>query len=149
MFKVLMLNGPNLNLLGIREPEHYGCMTLAQIEQAANQQAVNAGYELDHFQSNSEAQLIQRIHQCLEGDVDFILFNPAAFTHTSIALRDALLAVAIPFIEIHLSDPKTREAFRHDSFFSDIAVEVFSGLGVDSYTQALTAAMNWLQSNRA
>ena len=149
MSRILLLNGPNLNLLGTREPEHYGASTLAQIETKAKTQAEQAGLELNSFQSNSEFELIEKIHHCLNKDnaVDFILFNPAAFTHTSVALRDALLAVAIPFIEIHLSDPKSRESFRHQSFFSDVAIDVFSGFGAESYTKAVTAAVAWLKSH--
>ncbi len=147
MSKILLLNGPNLNLLGIREPDHYGVSTLTEIEQAAKEQASIAGMELDCFQSNSEAELIDRIHQCLSTGVNFILFNPAAFTHTSVALRDALLAVAIPFIEIHLSEPNTREEFRHHSFFSDIAKQVVSGLGAKSYTEALKQAISMMRND--
>jgi len=148
MSRILLLNGPNLNLLGTREPEHYGASTLAEIEVKAKSQAESAGFELQSFQSNSESKLIEKIHQCLDEETaaDFILFNPAAFTHTSVALRDALLAVAIPFIEIHLSDPKSREEFRHHSFFSDVAIQVFSGYGADSYTKAVIAAVDWLKA---
>ncbi len=148
MSVILLLNGPNLNLLGNREPQHYGAATLMEIEEAAKIQAENGGYNLVCFQSNSESALINRIHQAINEDVVFILFNPAAYTHTSVALRDALLAVEIPFIEIHLSDPKTRETFRHHSFFSDVAVDVFSGMGPDSYTKAIDAALFWLKQNK-
>jgi 3-dehydroquinate dehydratase-2 len=147
MSKILLLNGPNLNLLGIREPQLYGVSTLAEIEASARVQTEQAGFEFSSFQSNSEAELIEQIHHCLEEETaaDIILFNPAAFTHTSVALRDALLAVAIPFIEIHLSDLKSREAFRQHSFFSDIALEIYSGYGAESYTKAIKAAVAWLQ----
>ena len=142
--KFLLINGPNLNLLGKREPQHYGRITLADIEQQLESQAKDAGYMLHCFQSNAEYQLIERIHQAAEEDVSFIIFNPAAFTHTSVALRDALKGVAIPFIEIHLSNIHGREAFRQHSYFSDIASGVISGLGALGYQLALTAAIEKL-----
>lgn len=141
MSKILLLNGPNLNLLGQREPGHYGVDSLPAIEQRLTEQARAQDAHLACLQSNSEAALIERIHEAAEEGVDFILFNPAAYTHTSIALRDALLAVDIPFIEIHLSIVQAREHFRHHSYFSDIAVGVISGLGPLGYELALTAAL--------
>ena len=137
---ILVLNGPNLNLLGLREPEHYGSETLAQINTHLAQSAKELKLEIDFYQSNSEADLIETIHQSLN-QVDFIIFNPAGFTHTSIALRDALIGVKIPFIEVHLSNIHAREAFRKTSYFSDIAVGVISGLGSLGYELALQAAI--------
>ncbi len=139
MAHLLLLNGPNLNLLGTREPEVYGAQTLPDIEQALAEDAAGLGHRLSTFQSNHEGALIDRIHTA-RGEIDFILINPAAYTHTSVALRDALLAVAIPFIEIHLSNVHAREAFRHHSYFSDIAHGVIVGLGVAGYHFALHAA---------
>jgi len=147
MATILLLHGPNLNLIGRREPEIYGKITLANINQQLQSQAEAAGHQLVHLQSNSEHELIERIHQAGREGVDFILFNPAAFTHTSIALRDALLAVAIPFIELHLSNVHQREAFRQQSFFSDIALGVIGGFGAGSYRLALTAALEVLAKN--
>ncbi|MGW1443329.1 type II 3-dehydroquinate dehydratase [Serratia rhizosphaerae] len=140
---ILLLNGPNLNLLGTREPEKYGSTTLAEIVNGLENQASALGVALSHLQSNAEHVLIDRIHQA-RGNTDFILINPAAFTHTSVALRDALLAVQIPFIEIHLSNVHAREPFRHHSYLSDIAVGVICGLGAEGYTFALQAAVNRL-----
>jgi len=148
MATILLLHGPNLNLIGRREPEIYGKITLVSINQELQKQAEAAGHQLVHLQSNSEHELIERIHQAGREGVDFILFNPAAFTHTSIALRDALLAVAIPFIELHLSNVHQREAFRHQSFFSDIALGVICGFGAGSYRLALTAALEILAQNK-
>lgn len=142
-FDILLLNGPNLNLLGTREPETYGSTTLNDIVKGLEQQAAAANVTLSHLQSNAEHLLIDRIHQA-RGNTDFILINPAAFTHTSVALRDALLAVQIPFIEIHLSNVHARETFRHHSYLSDIAVGVICGLGADGYHFALQAAVNRL-----
>ncbi len=142
-FHILLLNGPNLNLLGTREPEKYGHDTLSDIVSKLESQAQTLGVSLSHLQSNAEHLLIDRIHQA-RGNVDFILINPAAFTHTSVALRDALLAVQIPFIEIHLSNVHAREAFRHHSYLSDIAVGVICGLGADGYEFALQAAVRRL-----
>ena len=144
MGKLLLLNGPNLNRLGTREPQTYGQHTLVEIEQMLIAQANAQGHELSCFQSNAEHALIERIHQAGDQACDFILFNPAAFTHTSVALRDALLAVAVPFIEIHLSNVHAREAFRHRSYLSDIAAGVISGLGVHGYELALNAALRQL-----
>ncbi len=140
MSHLLLLNGPNLNLLGLREPGIYGQVTLDQLHERLTQQAAELGHRLTTFQSNSEADLIARIHQAPAGHVGFILFNPAGFTHTSVALRDALLAVKIPFIEVHLSNVHARESFRHHSYFSDIAVGVITGLGAVGYELALRAA---------
>lgn len=141
MSTILVLHGPNLNLLGTREPEVYGHETLTDINERLHNQAAEAGHHLLHLQSNAEYELIERIHEARSEGVDFILFNPAAFTHTSIALRDALLAVGIPFIEVHLSNVHGREAFRHHSYFSDIADGVICGLGSLGYQLALTAAL--------
>jgi len=140
MAHLLLLNGPNLNLLGLREPGIYGQVTLDQLHERLTQQAAELGHRLTTFQSNSEADLIARIHQAPAGHVGFIVFNPAGFTHTSVALRDALLAVKIPFIEVHLSNVHARESFRHHSYFSDIAVGVITGLGAVGYELALRAA---------
>jgi 3-dehydroquinate dehydratase-2 len=142
----LVLQGPNLNLLGTREPETYGSVTLTDIHASLVTQASTAGHQLTTFQSNVEGELIDRIQAAAKDGTDFILFNPAAFTHTSVALRDALLAVGIPFIEIHLSNIHRREAFRHHSYFSDIAEGVIAGLGHDGYGLALTAAINRIDS---
>lgn len=142
MRKILTLHGPNLNLLGTREPGHYGNDTLAVIDKRLVEQAKSAGAELNHFQSNSEAALIERVHTAQTESIDFIIINPAAFTHTSVALRDALLAVAIPFVEVHLSNVYARDEFRHHSFFSDIAVGVISGLGARGYEFALQVALD-------
>ena len=146
MANILVLNGPNLNLLGTREPGHYGNQTLAEIEERLKRLAQAAGHDLACFQSNAEFQLIDRIHQAGGEKVDFILINPAAFTHTSIALRDALLGVDIPFIEVHLSNVFAREPFRHHSYLSDVAVGVISGLGPTGYQLALQAALERLDA---
>lgn len=138
---LLLLNGPNLNLLGTREPEIYGATTLADIESRLQDRARVAGVTLATFQSNAEAELVERVQQAGRDGVDFILINPAAFTHTSVALRDALAAVAIPFVEIHLSNVFARESFRHKSYFSDIAVGIISGLGPLGYELALDFAL--------
>ncbi|EEY98001.1 3-dehydroquinate dehydratase II [Vibrio sp. RC586] len=143
--RILVLNGPNLNLLGLREPAHYGSQTLEQIVSTLRDQAQNAGIELEHLQSNREYELIEAIHQAF-GKVDFIIINPAAFTHTSVALRDALLGVAIPFIEVHLSNVHAREPFRHHSYLSDKAQGVICGLGAQGYEFALSAAIRALQA---
>ena len=145
MAKILVLNGPNLNLLGTREPEHYGNQSLDDVIQALTSQASSLGHQLQHLQSNAEHELVDRVHDASRSEVEFILINPAAFTHTSVALRDALLGVAIPFIEIHLSNVHAREAFREDSYFSDIAAGVISGLGAQGYDLALQAADHHLQ----
>jgi len=147
MARLLLLNGPNLNLLGRREPHLYGATTLADIEQAVATAAQAAGHQLDAFQTNSEAALVDRIQQAA-GNTDFILLNPGALTHTSVALRDALLAVAIPFIEIHLSNVYAREEFRRHSYVSDVAVGVITGLGALGYQLALQAACERLPRPR-
>ena len=146
MAKLLVLHGPNLNLLGTREPEVYGRTTLAQINASLAEQASAAGHALESLQSNAEHDLVNRVQSARSDGTDFILINPAAFTHTSVALRDALAAVAIPFIEIHLSNPHSREAFRHHSYFSDLAVGVVCGFGADSYRYALEAALKRLSA---
>ncbi|MDP4597506.1 MAG: type II 3-dehydroquinate dehydratase [Pseudomonadales bacterium] len=142
MAKILVLNGPNLNLLGQREPDVYGHTTLASIEAGLVNQGLAAKHEIMTLQSNAEHVLVDRIHQARQEGVAFILINPGAFTHTSIALRDALLAVAIPFIEIHLSNVHAREAFRQHSYLSDVAVGVITGMGAQGYDLALQAAMS-------
>jgi len=144
-FRILVLNGPNLNLLGLREPAHYGSQTLDQIISSLTEQAKTQDVELFHLQSNREYELIEAIHSAYQ-DIDFIIINPAAFTHTSVALRDALLGVAIPFIEVHLSNVHAREPFRHHSYLSDKAEGVICGLGAQGYQFALTAAIHKLQS---
>jgi len=140
---ILLLNGPNLNLLGTREPEKYGDVTLDQIVSDLSHQADQLNVRLSHMQSNAEFQLIDRIHEA-KGNVDYILINPAAFTHTSVALRDALLAVNIPFIEVHLSNVHGREPFRHHSYFSNVSAGVICGLGADGYSWALQTAVKRL-----
>ncbi|BFM10253.1 type II 3-dehydroquinate dehydratase [Simiduia litorea] len=144
MATILVLHGPNLNLLGSREPEVYGATTLADINQRLTERCLNDGHHLQALQSNAEYELIDRIHDAKREGINFIIFNPAAFTHTSIALRDALLAVEIPFIEVHLSNVYKRESFRHHSYFSDVAVGVICGLGAQGYELALDAALNQL-----
>lgn len=148
MSKLLLLNGPNLNRLGSREPETYGRTTLKDIEQRLLDLCSARGHHLDCLQSNSESTLIERVHAAADEHCDFILINPAALTHTSIALRDALLASAIPFIEIHLSNVHAREAFRHHSYLSDVAQGVICGLGAHGYELALEAALRQLESAR-
>ncbi|MEH6415813.1 type II 3-dehydroquinate dehydratase [Pseudomonas sp. CGJS7] len=144
MAKLLVLHGPNLNLLGTREPEVYGRTTLAEIDADLSERAQAAGHALDSLQSNAEHVLVDRIQAARTDGTALILINPAAFTHTSVAIRDALAAVAIPFIEIHLSNPHTREDFRRHSYFSDLAVGVVCGFGADSYRYALQAAIKRL-----
>jgi len=144
MANILVLNGPNLNLLGTREPEKYGKVTLDQINERLQKQLSGSNHTLVSFQSNAEYQLIERIHAARGEGVAFIIFNPAAFTHTSVALRDALLAVSIPFIEVHLSNIHQREPFRHHSYFSDVAEGIIAGLGPKGYELALTAALEKL-----
>ncbi|HTR00797.1 MAG TPA: type II 3-dehydroquinate dehydratase [Candidatus Acidoferrum sp.] len=141
MAKILVLNGPNLNLLGTREPEVYGKLTLPDIEAKLKKIAAESQHDLQFMQSNAESSLIERIHQAKAEGVNFILINPAAFTHTSVALRDALLGVKIPFIEVHLSNVHARESFRHHSYFSDVAVGTIVGLGAQGYELALQAAI--------
>lgn len=144
MANLLVLNGPNLNLLGTREPGHYGTDNLEQIEQRLIEQAKAAEHRLESFQSNAEHELVERIHRARDEAVDWIILNPAAFTHTSIAIRDALAGVAIPFIEVHLSNVHARESFRRHSYFSDIASGVISGLGAHGYELALAAVIRRL-----
>jgi len=144
MARLLLLNGPNLNLLGTREPGSYGADTLASIEGRLAELAREAGHEVLAFQSNAEAELIGQIHGAGQAGIAFLIFNPGAFTHTSIALRDALLAVRLPFVEVHLSNTHAREPFRHHSYFSDIAAGVISGLGAFGYELAMRAAIKRL-----
>ena len=145
MARILVLHGPNLNLLGTREPGVYGAVTLEQINTRLVAQAQQAGHQLHTLQSNAEHQLIDRIHSARDEATDFIIINPAAFTHTSVAIRDALLAVSIPFIEVHLSNVYKREPFRHHSYFSDIAEGVICGLGAEGYALALQAAVHRIE----
>ena len=140
MAQITVLNGPNLNLLGIREPSHYGNKTLVDIQQTLEMQAGLLQHQLRFHQNNAEHEIVELIHQAYHENVDFIIINPAAFTHTSVALRDALLATKIPFIEVHLSNVHAREPFRKHSYFSDIAQGVICGLGATGYELALTAA---------
>ena len=147
MARILVLHGPNLNLLGTREPGVYGAVTLEQINTRLSEQASQAGYQLDALQSNAEHVLIDRIHAAREDGTRFIIINPAAFTHTSVAIRDALLAVSIPFIEVHLSNVHKREPFRHHSYFSDVAEGVICGLGAEGYALALQAAVHRIEQN--
>jgi 3-dehydroquinate dehydratase-2 len=144
MSTILLINGPNLNLLGSREPDVYGETTLKDIEARSSALAAKLGHELECCQSNAEHELIERIQQAGEEGVEFIIINPGAFTHTSVALRDALLAVGIPFIEIHLSNTFAREKFRHESYFSDIATACLFGFGAHGYELALQAASRYL-----
>lgn len=148
MANILVLHGPNLNLLGTREPEHYGAKTLADINKDLVEQAKSAGHTLNCLQSNAESELVDAIQNALNLDgskkVDYIIINPAAFTHTSVAMRDALAAVNIPFIEVHLSNVHAREDFRRHSYFSDLAQGVISGLGATGYSLALTSAIQSL-----
>jgi 3-dehydroquinate dehydratase II len=144
MARLLLLNGPNLSLLGSREPELYGTDTLASIEQRSAAVAAQAGHELVAFQSNAEHLLIERVHQAPREGVAFLIINPGAFTHTSIALRDALLAVGLPFIEVHLTNTHAREPFRRHSYFSDIALGCIAGLGAFGYELAVRGAVNHL-----
>ena len=146
MSKLLVLHGPNLNLLGTREPDVYGRTTLAEIDASLAARAQAAGHVLESLQSNAEHELVDRVQAARTDGTAFILINPAAFTHTSVALRDALAAVVIPFIEIHLSNPHTREPFRQHSYFSDKAVGVVCGFGADSYSYALDAALKRLSA---
>ncbi len=148
MASILVLHGPNLNLLGTREPEIYGATTLDEINQELKEAAENAGHHLQFLQSNAEYELIERIHDARQEGINFILINPAAFTHTSVALRDALLGTEIPFIEVHLSNVHARESFRAHSYFSDIAVGVICGLGPQGYRLALDAALTRLDESQ-
>ena len=144
MAQLLVLHGPNLNLLGTREPAVYGHATLAQIDDALKAQAAASGHALECLQSNAEHVLVDRVQAARDDGTAFVLVNPAGLTHTSVALRDALAAVELPFIEIHLSNPHAREPFRQKSYFSDLAVGVVAGFGADSYRYALDAAMSRL-----
>ncbi|MDC9728836.1 MAG: type II 3-dehydroquinate dehydratase [Methyloprofundus sp.] len=148
MAKITILNGPNLNLLGVREPGHYGNKTLADIQQSAESFADNAGHQLNFHQNNAEHEIVEHVHQAFADKVDFIIINPAAFTHTSVAIRDALLATKIPFIEVHLSNVHAREPFRKHSYFSDIAQGVICGLGATGYQLALEAAHQTLLEDK-
>lgn len=139
---ILILHGPNLNLLGAREPEIYGAATLEDINRNLEKLAANAGVKIDFFQHNAESALIDRVQLCMKDGTDFIIINPAAYTHTSIALRDALAAVKLPFIEVHLSNIFSRESFRQHSYFSDLAIGVISGLGFKGYELALQYALD-------
>ena len=141
--RILLLNGPNLNMLGAREPKHYGCISLESIEEKIQTLATQHNVKVECFQTNSEEKLINKIHESFQ-QVDFILINPAAYTHTSVALRDALLAVSIPFVEIHLSNVHKREPFRHHSYFSDVAEGVICGLGAKGYEFAFLFAIDYL-----
>lgn len=139
--RILVLHGPNLNLLGRREPEKYGTTTLTDINTALQARAERAGAVLETFQSNSEAELVDRVQRLLDDPVEFLIINPAAFTHTSVALRDAIAAVRVPFIEVHLSNVFSREPFRHHSYFTDIAIGMICGLGHRGYELALEYAL--------
>lgn len=145
--KLLVLHGPNLNLLGTREPNHYGQTTLADINLALARRAEAAGVELESFQSNHEGALIERVHAAREQCVRYLIINPAAYTHTSVALRDAVAAAGIPFIEVHLSNVHAREPFRHKSFFSDLAIGVITGLGSEGYLLALEYLLSKLNTD--
>ncbi|TAL41763.1 MAG: type II 3-dehydroquinate dehydratase [Methylovulum sp.] len=149
MATITVLNGPNLNLLGVREPGHYGNKTLADIETMLEKQAAQLKHQLAFHQNNAEHEVVELIHQAYRAEVDFIIINPAAFTHTSVAIRDALLATQIPFIEVHLSNIHAREPFRKHSYFSDIAIGVISGLGATGYELALLAAHQILAERQA
>jgi 3-dehydroquinate dehydratase II len=142
--KILVLHGPNLNLLGVREPGLYGRTTLAEIDARLIARAADCGHAVESFQSNAEHELVGRVQAAMTDGSEFILINPAAFTHTSVAIRDALAAVKLPFVEVHLSNPHSREPFRHNSYFSDLACAVICGCGANSYYFGLDHAMKWL-----
>ena len=144
MAKILVLHGPNLNLLGVREPEVYGRTTLGEIDARLMARAAAAGHALEAFQSNAEHELVDRVQAAMGDGTRYLLVNPAAFTHTSVALRDALAAAGLPFVEVHLSNPHAREAFRRQSYFSDLAEAVICGCGADSYQFALEHALRRL-----
>lgn len=148
MSKILVINGPNLNLLGKREKNHYGVSSLEDINLTLLELAKDFNFHLDLIQSNSESELIDKIHSVLNNNIEFIIINPAAFTHTSIAIRDALLAVKLPFIEVHISNVHARERFRHHSYFSDIAVGSIVGLGMEGYLLALRYAKSHLENSQ-
>lgn len=145
--RLLVLHGPNLNLLGEREPEHYGRVTLAEINRRLSLRAAAADVDLETFQSNHEGALIERVHAARQQGVRFIIINPAGYTHTSVALRDALAGTAIPFVEVHLSNVHAREPFRHHSYFSDLAVGVIAGLGPEGYMLALEFVLNKINTD--
>jgi 3-dehydroquinate dehydratase-2 len=145
--RLLVLHGPNLNLLGTREPEHYGRVTLDEINRALVLRASAAGVELETFQSNHEGALIERVHACREQGIGYIVINPAGFTHTSVVLRDALAATGIPFVEVHLSNVHAREPFRQHSYFSDLAIGVIAGLGHEGYMLALEYLLNKINTD--
>jgi 3-dehydroquinate dehydratase-2 len=145
MASILVLHGPNLNLLGTREPEIYGAETLEDVNHMLSEKATQTGHHLLSFQSNAEYEIIERIHEAKTEGIDFIIINPAAFTHTSVAIRDALAGVAIPFIEVHISNVHARESFRAHSYMSDIAVGVICGLGIQGYDLALQSALTQLE----
>lgn len=147
MATILVLHGPNLNMLGVREPDVYGHETLQDINDRLHAAAADQGHHLLHLQSNAEYELIERLHDARAEGIDYLIINPAAFTHTSVALRDAVLASGIPFIEVHLSNVHAREPFRHHSYFSDIADGVICGLGSQGYDLALQAALRRINSN--
>ena len=147
MAKLQVIHGPNLNLLGTREPQHYGSITLADIDKKLHDSAKKAGITLTCFQSNAEHELINEIQKAAKDQTDFIIINPAGFTHTSVALRDALAATGIPFIEVHLSNIFKREQFRHHSYFSDIAIGIISGLGAQGYQLAFEAAVSYIKNS--
>jgi 3-dehydroquinate dehydratase-2 len=142
--KILVLHGPNLNLLGVREPEVYGRVTLAEIDSRMIARAHGAGISMETFQSNAEHELVDRLQAAMKDGTRYLLLNPAAFTHTSVALRDAVAATGLPFVEVHLSNPHSREAFRRTSYFSDLAEAVICGFGADSYSYALEHALQRL-----
>ncbi len=143
--KILVLHGPNLNLLGLREPQHYGSNTLANINQGLIDLGASQKVSVETFQSNREYEIIERIHATLQDGTDYIVINPAAFTHTSVAIRDALAGVKVPFVEVHLSNVHARETFRHHSYFSDLAIGVICGLGAKGYAYALEFVIDRLQ----
>lgn len=149
MMSILVLNGPNLNLLGTREPQTYGTTTLEEIEAELVALATKAGARLECFQSNHEGALIDRVHAARVDGTEFVIINPGALTHTSVALRDALAGVALPFVEVHLSNVYKREPFRHHSYLSDIAIGVICGLGVQGYRLALDYALSWRSTHSA
>ncbi len=149
MAKILLLHGPNLNLLGAREPQHYGARTLDEINRRASQIASEAGHELTARQSNAEHELVEMVQSAAADGTAFIVINPAAYTHTSVALRDAMIAAAIPFVEVHLSNIYKREDFRHHSYFSDIAVGVICGLGAQGYEFGIQTAISHLSEQQA
>ncbi len=145
---ILVIHGPNLNLLGFREPHHYGTLSLNNINESLKEIAQKADVKIETYQSNSESDIIEKLHSLTANGVDFIIINPAAFTHTSVAIRDAISAIKVPFVEVHLSNVYSREPFRHHSYFSDIAVGVISGLGADGYLFALDFAIRSMRNRQ-